>query len=495
MNVQQIKNNIFKSSVIGIARVIIAIPLYLILTPFVLNRLGVEDFAIWSFSTIIISLISLGDFGFKNSLIYHIAQNINSKSKQNIYFNNALVIFIVIATSIIIFTILFSPYFSSHILEVPAERVDKAIFVLTIIAVSFSFRLVATPYQAIIEAHQKIYYSHYVMIAWLVSNFIFTIIALSISSSIYYLAIASLLPNIIVFLMYYFKARNDYDHIFLNITLISKSHIVEMLKYGSGIHIATIAIAAREPILKILIARNTDLIAVTIFELSYRLSTQAISIVKTPLLSVFSASAVLTKNKDDLNKIVSPFCNYNIAFLVPSAVFFFAFSSELINLWLGIGHEKTAEILPLMFLSLSIYYLTEPLYKTIEASGKSSYSAILQSITIITCVFLYKTLSEYEHYSSAYVLLITFSLFSLINIISFKVFFHEISTFKYLKSIFLFALGFIYVTYLPTENIPLKLLTFLIYLIMHFYLCKLFGLFDIIYIFRKIQYFLINNRH
>lgn len=485
MDIKEIKDNIFQSSIIGTARVIIAIPLYLILTPFILNKLGMEDFAIWSFSTIIISLISLGDFGFKNSLIYYVAKNIESKNKQNIYFNNTLLIFIIIAISIITFTTLFSPYFSSTVLEVPVERIDKTIFVLNVIAISFALRFIATPYQAVIEAHQKIYYSHFAMIAWLVSNFLFTIIALSISSSIYYLAIASLLPNIIVFLMYYLKVRNDYNHIFININSISKSHLLEMAKYGSGIQIAGVAIAIREPILKILIARNADLIAVAAFELSYRLCIQAISIVKTPLLSVFSASAILSQDKENLNKIVPSFCNFNIAFLVPSTVFFFAFSSELINLWLGIGNEKTADILPFMFLSFSVYNLTEPLYKTMQASGRSYYSAILQSISIITCIFTYNLLKEYGHYSSAYALLITYSLVSLANIISFQIFFREVRSFKYFKSIILFLIGFLYVIYLPIDSTTLKPLSFFIYITIHFYLCKIFKIFDLIYLIKK----------
>jgi len=486
MQIKEIKNNIFKSSFIGIFRVIIAIPLYLILTPFVLNKLGIEDFAIWSFSTIIISLISLGDFGFKNSLIYHITKNIDSEREQNSYFNNALLMFLVIAAVIITFTMLFAPYFTKEIIDIPSDSVDKAIFVLGFVAVSFAFRFIGTPYQAMIESHQKIYFSHYTMIAWLISNFIFTIIALNITPSIYHLTIASIFPNIIVFAMYFFKSCKDYKYISHDFSLISFRYMKEMLKYGSGIHLATIAIAIREPIIKSLIAKNTDLLAVTIFELSYRLCIQAVSIIKTPLLSVFSASALLANDKESLNKIITPFCNYNIAFLIPSSVFFFIFSAELIALWLGDQHGETAEILPYMFLSLSIYYLTEPLYKTIEASGRSLYSAIIQVIVIATCIVLFDILSENAHYTSAYVLLISFSIFSTINMLSFRVFFRGIKTYNFMKSLTLFLLGYICVLYISNEEPIFKFSIFPLYLLMHFYLCRKFKLFDVIHLIKKI---------
>jgi len=494
MKIIEIKNNIFKSSIIGIVRVVIAIPIYLILTPFVLQKLGVEDFAIWSFSTIIISLIVLSDFGFKNALIYHLAKNIKSKRKQSFYFVNATAIFSFITFVIITVTVLLSEYFASSILQVPAESVDKTSFVLITIAISFGFRFIATPYQALIESHQQIYYSHYTMIAWLITNFIFTILILNISASIYNLALASLLPNIIVYLMYYIKAKKDYKYIKFRHQYLSKKYIFDMLKYGSGIHVATIAIAMREPILKILIARNTDLVAVTIFELSYRLSIQAISIVKTPLQSVFSASALLSKDKDKLNEIIPPFCNYNIAFLIPSSVFFFIFSSQLIQLWLGTGHENTAEILPYMFLSLAIYYLTEPLYKTIEASGKSIYSAILQCIIIISSFLLYELTIQYKHYAAVYVLLASFSLFSIINIVVFNVLFKGIRTFDYLKMLFLFMLGYIFLVNL-SESTIINIITFTIYLLLHFYLCKYLGIFNIYHLAKRIYLLTFKKSH
>ncbi len=486
MDAQEVKKNIFESSIVGLVRVMLAIPLYLILTPFILNKLGVEDFAIWSFSTIIISLISLGDFGFKNSLIYNLANNITSKNEQNIYYNNAALFFAIIAILIIVCTALISPYLSNQILEIPPEHTNKSIFVFNIIAISFASRFISTPFQAVVESHQKIYFSHYVMITWLITNFIFTIIALNISPSIYYLGAASLLPNIIVFSMYYYKVKKEYPYIKLDLSLLSIKHIKKMIEYGSGIYIATIAIAIREPVIKVLIAKNTDLVTVASFELSYRLAIQAISIVKTPLLSIFSASALLANDRDQLNKIISPFCNYNIALLVPSSVFFFTFSNELIALWLGSGQEKTAEILPLIFLSLSLYYLTEPLYKTIAASGKSYYCAAVQIINISLCFVFFKYLEQYGHYTPAFVLLISFGIFSMINLISFHILFNEIKTYSYLKSAALLLVGVGFVTLSLSYSIYLKSILFVFYVLIHFTLCKLLKLFDIVTIFRKV---------
>ena len=74
MDIPALRRKIFAGSVVGFLRIGLAVPVYLILTPIILNTLGEERFGLWSFSTIIISVLNLADFGLKNSLVYHVAQ-------------------------------------------------------------------------------------------------------------------------------------------------------------------------------------------------------------------------------------------------------------------------------------------------------------------------------------------------------------------------------------------------------------------------------------
>ena len=93
MDLSQVKRNVAKGAVAAGTRVILAIPLYLILTPYVLNKLGTEVFGLWSFNTIIISFITLTNFGFKNSLVHHAAKEYEDEDKVNTYFNITFILF------------------------------------------------------------------------------------------------------------------------------------------------------------------------------------------------------------------------------------------------------------------------------------------------------------------------------------------------------------------------------------------------------------------
>lgn len=490
MDISEIKKNIFKSSIVGVFRVLLAIPMYLILTPFVLNTIGVDDFAIWSFHTIAVNIILLGDFGFKNSLIYFLAKNINRTDKQIKYLSNSIFIFVSISVVLGVVVWLIVPYVVANLIGLSGLKYDKAVFVLYTITVSFLLRFLATPYQSILEGNQKLYYSQYIMTTWLISNFLFTIISLSIYPTIYCLAISNIFPNLIVFMLYRFHSMKDYPNLKCNFKTIEFMYIKEMLRYGSGIHTATIAILLREPLLKLLIVRYSDLAAVTIFEISYRLSTQAISIVNTPLLNSFSVGAVIAGDREKLNEVIPSFCNFNTAFLIPSFVFFFVFSEDLIYLWLGEGHGQTSKVVPLIFLSFCIYFATEPLYKTIEATGKSIYSGVLQLVSLVLMLSLFYIFRDLSFYTSSIVLLIVFGIFSVVNYIYFNYLFETVNTYNIKGVLILLTLSASYVYFWSDFTIEKNVINFFIYLLAHFILCDYLRIFDIVYLLKKVVHLL-----
>ena len=88
----------------GLIRVALAIPVYLLLTPAVLHALGPEQFGIWAFSTLIISLMNVTDFGLKDSLVYHVAKHSEQPEEARRCFSVTLWSYIGIALVLVIGT-------------------------------------------------------------------------------------------------------------------------------------------------------------------------------------------------------------------------------------------------------------------------------------------------------------------------------------------------------------------------------------------------------
>lgn len=387
MELNKLKHAIAKGSLVGVARVGLAIPLYLALTPFVLHALGAAQFGLWAFGTLVVSVMTLTDFGFKNALVYYVARDLNDRERINRYFNVAMATFAALTVAILCLTYVLGPIIVSNLLGVEAALQDEARFVLWVTAFSFGLRFVAVPYQAVIEGHQLHAASQAVLLMWLILNFVGTLLALNIQPDIYALGIVSVLCNLAVFAAFRIYAARRFSFLRIGVKYLTWQQVKEMMAFGGGIHAATLLIAAREPVLKVMIARTYDLASVATFEIVYRLCTQLVSFVATPLLGTFSAAALLSRDRvDELGELLRPMLGFCLATFVPAVLFFASFSEPLMTLWLGPDYPQVGAMLPASFTAFAIYYTTEVMYKAIEGSGWSGYSALVQSATLALSV-------------------------------------------------------------------------------------------------------------
>ena len=295
MELNLLKKKLAQGSIAGLVRVGLAVPLYLIMTPFVLHRLGSELFGLWSFGTLVISVMTITDFGFKNALVYHIASDLDNHDRLNQHFNVAFLTYLVMTLIALIVTLIFGKAIALHLLRVPESLHAEARFVLWVTAASFGLRFLSISFQALIEAHQEHATVQIVLLSWLLANFIGTLVALSLQPNIYALGIVTLSSNALILIVFWSYVSRRYSFIRISKKFLSRNATRDMLGYGSGIQLATLLIAAREPLIKVLIARTYDLVSVATFEIVYKLCTQLVSLVTTPLQGSFAASALLSK--------------------------------------------------------------------------------------------------------------------------------------------------------------------------------------------------------
>ena len=422
MELNNLKRKLVQGSLAGVLRVGLAIPLYLVLTPFVLHSLGAEQFGLWAFGTLIVSVMTLTDFGFKNALVYYVACGLDDHARINRYFNVAMATFAALAIVMLCLTYLLGPVMVRELLSVRIGLHDEAQFVLWVTALSFGLRFVAVPYQAVIEGYQQHVVSQAVFLMWLLLNFAGTLIALNIQPDIYALGIVAVVCNLAVFVAFRLYAARHFRFLRVGVKYLAWQQVKEMLAFGGGIHVATLLIAAREPLLKVMIARAYDLASVATFEIVYRFCTQVVSFVATPLLGTFSAAALLSHNRvDELGLVLRPMLGFCLATLVPSVLFFASFSAPLMVLWLGPDYPQVGAMLPAVFTAFAIYYTTEVMYKAIEGSGWSGYSALVQSATLAISLGTFYFLIDNVGRAVPMALLAGFVFFSAANLWVFRV--------------------------------------------------------------------------
>ena len=467
MNLRTLQHKILHGSLTGFVRIALAVPVYFILTPLIWRTLGPDLFGIWSFNAIIVSLMNLTDFGLKNSLIYHVAKHVDHPLEVRRYFSATMWIYLVLASILLVATAVWGQETIWALLKVPDRYRSETTFVLWITVGSFVWRLLALPFQAVMEGHQELSTSQLISLAWLLVYFVGSLVALSISPTIYGLGIVGLAGNVFMFLAYWRTVRHRFPHVTLGSCTIDSVRLRHMFGFGLGIQIASMCIALREPLYKVLVARSFDLASVAAFDIVFRLCTQLMSVITTPLLGVFGAAALLVARQEDLLHVLRPLVGGTLGMLLPTAFAVLSFSQPLLHIWLGSDDATAGALLPVMCATFAVYYSTEALYKTIEGTGFSGYSALIQSIVLAVQIGAF-WLFPSDHVSSvAWSLLAGYALFSVFNLYMFHRCFPDGGILTYGQWLSLLGPSCLYgvtLVLLPAEVRPIS---FGVYLIFH----------------------------
>jgi O-antigen/teichoic acid export membrane protein len=477
MDLPTIKEKLFAGSVVGFLRIGLAIPVYLVMTPIILNTLGEERFGLWSFSTILISMLNLADFGFKNSLVYYVARQHEDKEAVSQHFAIATLLYLSVSSLIALVILFFHGEIIEKLLQVPSHLFEEAQFLLIVTVIAFIVRMMAIPYQAMLEGHQEISWSQSVFLLWMFAYVSAVFVALILRPDIYGLGIASLFSNVVILLGFYGVTKWRIPFLRFDPARLKVVGFGRMLNYGAGMQLAAAAIALREPLYKIVLVRTYDLSTVAAFEIAFKLCTQLVAVITTPLLGVLGVTALLSQRHEDLTRILRPLFMYGVIVLVPAVLFAHTFSTPLFNLWLGQKGNEAAHLFPGMFLGFSIYYSTEVLYKSIQGSGRSWYSAILQLSVLVLQIALLISLT-FVTWSVAGSLVVGFAAFALANFVMFGRCYGTISLLQPTQMMWLALPTILYLGYIQFLSQDSHAWIFLGYLVVYFIVLKHSGMVD-----------------
>ena len=475
MDISTLKGKLLAGSVVGFLRVGLAVPVYLVLTPIMLNALGTERFGLWAFSTMIVNALNLVDLGLKNSLVYHVARLRDDHGAVRQHFTAALKMYLLLSSTIAFVMLLFHKAIIQGLLQVPSHLFEEAQFLFVVTVIALSVRLIAIPYQAVLEGLQELALSQSVFFVWLLIYSATVLIALVAWPGIYGLGLALFVSNLFIVLGFYGVAKWHLPFLYLVPTRMNAGGLGSMLKYGLGIQVAAAAIALREPMCKIVLARTYDLSTVAAFEVAYRLCIQLASVMTAPLLGVLGVSALLSRQHDDLMRILRPLLVYGVIVLPPAVMFAYTFSKPLFNLWLGQKGNEAADLFPGLFLGFAIYYSTEVFYKAIEGSGRSWYSATVQLSVLVVQMSLLICIASLS-WSIAVSFLIGFGVFSLSNILMFRRCYGRMDFWDVLPVFWLAFPTCLYASLRPVLSENYYIWAFLAYLALHFIVLKHLGM-------------------
>lgn len=369
--------------------------LQLITVPFLVSKLGIENFGLYSVLISLLAFMSFADlglgFGIVNFLPAYISTNNTDKIRQVISTTFYLLLF----CSILLLTFCFF----CQVIHLPIDRIINHSTSISPKSINNCFYIIALFFSVSLpfSIYQKIYHSYqqgFLVEIWaLVGNVIGFAALLSVASKtkeVSYILICLQGTSCIITILAFFVVNKVKSLSFPSFRIADKKLALTLLKIGLGYLFMQLMYIVTNNIDNVILAKKVNLSTVTVYSSYIRLVyffTLPFVFLINPLLPALNDAFV----KEDLFWIKKKLSSFLHLFLLIGLVLgacFFLFSDFIIRLWIG----KSFPISGIQRLSFSLYLfytLINSIFSTVAMTNfyfkkAIKYYIYILIITVIT---------------------------------------------------------------------------------------------------------------
>lgn len=375
------KNRIAKNTVFLYVRMLLVMCVSLYTVRVILSVLGSVDYGIYN---VIGGLVVM--FSFLSSTLASASQRYfafelgkgDKKSLNNVFCIN-LQLYAMLSLLIFIISETIGIWYLNTYMSLPEDRVSAANWIFQFSIMSYLLKMLATPYQAVIIAHEKMSVYAYVGIIEVLLGLIiaFLVDYIDYDKLIIY-GLFILVSNFIVASLYIFYSRINFEEVKYHLTK-DKSKTKEILSYSGWTLFSGIANMARSEGVNLLLNSFFNPVVNAARGIAYQIN-HAITMFASNFYTAVRPQMTKYYAQDkrtewlSLSYTSSKYCGYLVLmFSIPLMVY----ADVLLRWWLVEVPEYTIIFTRLVILTAFIDSMANPLATIVQATGKVKYYHII----------------------------------------------------------------------------------------------------------------------
>ena len=381
---------IFNTS-IQYVRTVISVLVTLYTARLILDALGVEDYGIYSLVGGIVAMLSFVQTSLTSTtqryLSFH--QGKGDFFMQHKIFNNSIVTQLIISVTLISGLCILQPFIFNGFLNIPADRVNAAIWVYYCMLFTLFFTMQSTPYLAVLIAHENIFYATIVQLTYSFLKIPIALILYAIPvERLKYYAILLVIVQAANYFMYLIYCKRKYKET-KNIHLFSldKQIFKQMFSFMGWSVYSTGCIVGRTQGIAILLNRFFGTVVNAAYGIAWQVSGQ-LNFLSSSIQNATKPQLIRAEGANDRKKmfrlaeITSKFSFLLLAFMSIPAIMEM---DDLLSIWLKEVPENTVVFCQFIVLTNLADQLTIGLAYANEAIGKiRNYSLVVNSIKLLS---------------------------------------------------------------------------------------------------------------
>ena len=207
-------NTIAKNTFIMYIRMFMMLLIGLYTSRVVLNTLGVADYGIYNVVGGLVGMFSIISSSFSTSISRFLTYEIGHGDKEKLknIFSTAVFVQVVMAIGMLVIMEIAGCWFLNYKMNIPSDRLFAANIVLHCSIITFVVGLVASPYNAVIIAHERFNFFTYLTIFDAVFKLLIVfLLGISYFDKLKLYAILLLLVSCVVQIVYYIYCRKHFE--------------------------------------------------------------------------------------------------------------------------------------------------------------------------------------------------------------------------------------------------------------------------------------------
>lgn len=323
----------------------------LILTPFIISKIGQVQFGIYALILGFIGMFNLLDLSISSSFIVFISRYYVKKDFEllNKYFNSGFLFYLCFSFVIVIAGYVFAGPLLS-LLNIPAEFYDTSLKVYYIGLIVFMITSSFSIFSSVLISLQKMYVTSVAGIVMGFLNLAATIIVLSLGYGLQGLIWIQLGIAVVIGLINFVSVKSFVPELRISVRSFGKNPVKEMTKFGAQMQISKLATFASEKYDEFLLAHFSVLNNVTYYNIANRISRtgRLIPFQLLPQVAPVASELKATGEDEKIRTLFSDTSKYLTLVSAPVFIFIFLFADLLVKTWMGEGYDLSVNILRIL---------------------------------------------------------------------------------------------------------------------------------------------------
>lgn len=388
MNLSQL---LIRNALVGGGARLFTLLVGLVITPYLLARLGMDRFGIWALLGVVTGLVALGDFSFKTSLIRHLAGAWAAGDRQTVRAFASSGLFFSLVNALLLGALLWwNVDRLLDLLNIPAALRGEArlTFVFGVAAQLTTIGLAVFP--ALCDARQRLDITNGLGMLSLVLGAALTVGAVESGFGLPGVALAQLAATLFFFLTALLAARRLFGPPGLSLHAVRATTLRALLGFGLTLHLSTVCGIVNRQFDKFLLSRFAGLGWVGSYELALKWVGNTGSVQPYLAAALLPAGSHLaaTGELDRLRAVYHKAYHYLFLIGLPPFFFLAAHAELIMRVWLGQANHRAATLMILLSAGYAANSLSNGMAYVCQGVGRADIQAAQSVIQLLLNVAL-----------------------------------------------------------------------------------------------------------